>query len=176
MTNIREVIQTIHQDLTLEYPFLTEWEVTFDNAKRRAGICRLSEKVISISRGHIAENSMEVVSDTILHEFSHAIAYELYSDVGHGKAWKNVAIKLGAVPRARGKFAVPKAPWILVHNCPKTLTLQAVSERYRRNKNIKNFYLTGKPETKGELYFVKADMFVQFKQGLLDRSRLPLVQ
>lgn len=170
------IIDEIKQQLTQEFAFLSQWTVSFDNAKRRAGICRLSSKEICISRSHALNNSEEVVRDTILHEFAHAIAYELFNEAGHGKRWKEIAIKIGATPKASGKFNLPNAPWILVHRCGKSNQLHPIGERYRRNKKIKNYFLTGRPETKGELYFVAQSEFEQFRQGVLEQSSLVLVQ
>ncbi len=174
-STITQIIE-IQNGLLLEFPFLSNWTVNFDNAKRRAGICRLSSKEISISRNHALNNSQEVVRDTILHEFAHAIAYELFKETGHGKRWKQVARAIGATPKASGKFNVPNAPWMLVHRCSRSMQLQPISERFRRNKKIKNYFLTGRPETKGELYFVAQSEYEMFKQGLLEQSSLVLVQ
>lgn len=170
------IIKEIQQQLMQEFPFLSQWTVNFDNAKRRAGICRLSSKEICISRSHALNNGEDVVRDTILHEFAHAIAYELFKETGHGKRWKEVARMIGATPKASGKFNLPNAPWLLVHRCSKSNQLQPISERYRRNKKIKNYFLTGRPETKGELYFVAQSEFEQFRQGVLEQSSLVLVQ
>lgn len=40
------------------------------------------------------KNAEHFAKDTIPHELSHHIAYRLYGDKGHGKAWKMVALKL----------------------------------------------------------------------------------
>jgi len=176
MEQIETAISSIHSKLLIDYPFLSSWKVGFDNAKRRAGICRINTKEISISRSHIENNSLEVVEDTILHEFAHAIAYELYSEMGHGSKWKEIAIEIGAEPRARGKFKVENAPWLLVHACTETSNIFPISERFRTNKKIRNYFLIGRPETKGELYFLKQSEYELYKQGLLDKNRLELVQ
>jgi len=170
------LIVKIQSELCVEYPFLAFWKISFDNAKRRAGLCRISAKEISLSISHIENNKIEVIQDTILHEFAHAIAYELYSESGHGFQWKKVAKQIGAIPRAKGIFNLPTAPWLLVHSCAKTMNLRPIGERFRRNKKIKNYFLIGKPETKGELFFIKQTEYQLFKQGLLEQSRLELIQ
>ena len=176
MEQAKITLDRIHANLSQEYPFLSLWKTGFDNAKRRAGICRINTKEISISRSHIANNSIEVVEDTILHEFAHAIAYELYSEIGHGEKWKQVAVKLGANPKSKGRFEIEEAPWLLVHSCSKTSNITPVSERFRTNKKISNYFLVGRPDTKGELFFVKQEDYKKYLQGLLDRSRLELLQ
>jgi len=176
MNEVQELIDKTKLELTEQYPFLENWFVSFDNAKRRAGVCRVSTKEISLSKHHILNNSIEVVKDTILHEFAHAIAYEIYSESGHGVQWKKIALQLGAIPSARGHFNLPIAPWLLVHACSETFDINPISERFRINKKIKNYFLVGRPETKGELFFLKQIEYQQYKLGLLDKNRLKLVQ
>ncbi len=173
---VSRLIVKIQAELTLQYPFLESWEISFDSAKKRAGICKINTKEISFSINHIENNDIETIKDTILHEFAHAIAYHLYSDSGHGKHWKLVARQIGAIPKAKGAFNLPIAPWLLVHACSKTSRINPISERFRRNSKIKNYFLIGRPETKGELFFIKYVDYKQFKQGLLDQNRLELFQ
>ena len=176
MREIQELIDKTKFELTEQYPFLEEWQVSFDNAKRRAGVCKVLTKEISLSKHHISSNPIDVIKDTILHEFAHAIAYEVYSESGHGFRWKEIAIRLGAIPRARGRFNIPTAPWVLVHACSETSIINPISERFRINKKIKNYFLIGRPETKGQLFFLKQIEYQQYKLGLLDKNRLKLVQ
>ncbi len=170
------LIESVINNLILEYPFLNGWTFEFDNAKRRAGVCKITSKSISISVSHIENNEISVVKDTILHELAHAIAFELYKDSGHGFHWKKIANKIGAIPRARGKFNLAESPWLLVHSCAQTSELKAISQRFRRNKKIKNYFLSGRPETKGELFFINQQQFKQYEQGLLDKNSLVLLQ
>jgi len=176
LEEVSHLIVKIHSDLIDEYPFLESWSISFDNAKRRAGMCRMSTKDISLSVSHIENKNIDIIRDTILHEFAHAIAYELHSDTGHGAQWKKIARSIGAAPRAKGAFNLPIAPWLLVHSCSKTMNIKPICESFRRNKKIKNYFLIGKPETKGELFFIKQAEYERFKQGLLEQSRLELIQ
>ena len=170
------LIVKIKTELSDEYSFLESWNISFDNAKRRAGMCKMSTKEISLSVSHIENNDIDVIKDTILHEFAHAIAFELFSDTGHGHQWKMIARKIGATPRAKGAFTLPMAPWLLVHACNETLNIRPIAARFRRNKKIKNYFLIGKPETKGELFFIKQKEYDLFKQGLIEQKQLELIQ
>ncbi len=174
--NVIEYIKETKYRLERQYPFLSDWTVDFDHAKKRAGLCKMSSKTISISNYHIENNSLSTVKDTVLHEFAHAIAFEIYGETAHGRDWKKVAETLGAQTKARGMFNLPAAPWALVHACSKTLDVSYISPRFRKNKKIKNYFLIGRPETKGELYFMKQSEFNEFKQGLRERNRLVLIQ
>jgi predicted SprT family Zn-dependent metalloprotease len=176
MKEAETLIRAIKSELEVLYPFLREWTIVFDNSKRRAGLCKMTERQISFSRSHLRNNSIETINDTILHEFSHAIAFKLHRDTGHGYYWKKIAKQLGATPKAKGTFKIDDAPWLLVHQCTKTSELNPVAKRFRRNKRIKNFFLIGRPDTKGELYFIDQSDFRLFEQGLIDRHCLQLIQ
>ena len=173
---IINLIAEIHTDLILDYEFLSQWTVSFDNAKRRAGICRVCQKQISISRWHVEHNTEEVIKDTILHEFAHAITYELHRDIGHGEKWKSVAKSIGTSPRATGVFEIPSSPWMLVTACRKKQSVVKIAPRYRKNRNIKDYFIKGKPESKGQLYYLKTEELLKFEESELLFEELNLVQ
>lgn len=89
---------------------LTGWTFAFDRAKTRAGQCRFDRREISLSRHLTALHSADQVRDTVLHEIAHALAGPKQ---GHGPAWQEVAIRVGAQPhRTLGADApLPAAPW-----------------------------------------------------------------
>ena len=159
------VFQPVYDELIKEYRFIKSWSVSFDFAKKRAGMCLLKEKTISLSRHHISQNSVEMVKDTLLHEYAHAIAFELHKETGHGLKWRQIAEAIGAKPTATGYFNLPDAPWVLVHLCPQTNHIELLAYRYRRNKNITQYFLRGRPETKGELQYLSKEEF-QARQSL----------
>lgn len=160
LDDFKELVSTpIFDELIVEYEFLKRWVIEYDNAKKRAGMCQLKGKKISVSRHHITQNGVEMVKDTLLHEFAHAIAFELYKETGHGIIWQKIALTIGAKPKATGRFNLPDAPWALVHQCPKSKNIELLAYRYRRNKKITQFFLIGKPETKGELQYLSRDEY-----------------
>lgn len=163
-------------DLSLEYPFLAEWTIRYDQAKKRAGACQFNLKQILISRQHVKLNTESIVRDTLLHEFAHAIAYQLYGDSGHGACWKSVAVKLGVTPKARGTFNLPKAPWQLVFCCQVNRSLEKVTSRYRRNKQIQHYSIKGRPETQGQLYYLSTTELELYESGQLSFEQLNLQQ
>lgn len=166
-SKVKLLIDSIKSDLLVDYPFLAEWKIDFDKAKRRAGVCKVLEKKISISLWHIKHNPVEVYKDTILHEFAHAISYELYKELGHGSVWKSVARSIGAVPKSTGRFSLPGSPWYLVYYDQANQVIEKLAPRYRRTKKIKNYFLKGRPETEGRLYFVCSEEYELYEQGLI---------
>ena len=79
---------------------LHEWTFRFSTAERRLGECRERERLIRLSRRHAVNGEPPEVRDTILHEIAHALAG---AKAGHGPAWKAVAQRIGATPKARAE-------------------------------------------------------------------------
>lgn len=76
---------------------LVGWTFALAGAKRRLGVCKYRQKRIEISEYYARNNPDASVLDTLLHEIAHAIAGP---EAGHGPAWKAVAVRIGATPRA----------------------------------------------------------------------------
>ncbi len=93
---------------------LQHWTFSFDNAKRRFGVCYKSKRKISLSRYFVEHNDVEDVTDTILHEIAHALCNER----GHGPAWKATARRVGAKPERCYDETIntPPARWKVVCN------------------------------------------------------------
>ena len=91
------------------------WKFEFDNAKRRFGYCQYRPKIISISK-HISKlNSVEEVTDTILHEIAHALAGP---KAGHYSKWKYQAMAIGAKPERCYSRDVIQPPHRWTGTCP----------------------------------------------------------
>lgn len=71
---------------------LHDWQVAYDNAKRRAGVCRYRDKTIGLSAPLTALHTHDDVRDTILHEIAHALAGPEH---GHDAHWRRVAMGIG---------------------------------------------------------------------------------
>ena len=76
---------------------LDAWTFAFLEAERRLGDCNFQERVIRIGRAHALDASEAEIRDTILHEIAHALAGP---EARHGAAWKAIARRIGATPRA----------------------------------------------------------------------------
>ena len=76
---------------------LHDWSFGWARTKRRQGVCKYRSKRIEIAEYYATHNSPAKVLDTLLHEIAHALAGP---KARHGPAWKAVAKKLGATPRA----------------------------------------------------------------------------
>ena len=99
-----------------EHLDMNEWKFAFDSAKRRAGLCNYTDKVISISRYMVDIHNMEETLQVVLHEVAHALAGKR---AGHTKKWLQVAKSIGYKNEefTGTEIAVETATWIGV--CPR---------------------------------------------------------
>lgn len=99
--NDAETLASLHMD---EYNlFDKSWHFAFEDCKRTLGRCHYSKKKITLSKWYAELNEESEVEDTILHEIAHALAWINDRFTGHGKIWKDWAIRVGATPRACSK-------------------------------------------------------------------------
>lgn len=109
------------------------WHFTFDNAMQRNGVCRYRTKTISLADFYVRNNPLELVTDTIKHEISHALVGPGH---GHGIVWKQTCIKVGARP-VRCKADVTAAPGKWKTQCP---VCDKVFYAYRRPNFSKTWH------------------------------------
>ncbi|WP_159622611.1 SprT-like domain-containing protein [Ruania rhizosphaerae] len=100
---------TLGRDL-LDQHGLTDWRLTLDSARRRAGLCRYDRRTISLSRHLIPLLEESAVRDTVLHEIAHALAGPR---TGHGPRWRAIAVQIGASGERclPADAPAPPAPW-----------------------------------------------------------------
>ena len=104
--------------LELAYSLLAEhglqnWHISFDHARRRAGMCNFSKKTISLSRYYAREATIEHITDTILHEIAHALVGPSH---GHDAVWRRKAQDIGCSAKRCHNLTFAKASWIMT--CP----------------------------------------------------------
>ncbi len=113
---------------------LQGWTFGLAKTKRRLGVCKYRAKRIEIAEYYARNSPRETVIDTLLHEIAHAIAGPA---ARHGPAWKAVAIRLGATPRAcESSHAVVVTPGDWQASCP---ACEKTFHLYRRPKALSGF-------------------------------------
>ena len=87
----------------LDHHGLRDWQVAYDSAKRRAGVCRFRDRTIGLSAPLTALHSEDDVRDTILHEIAHALAGPRHGHDATGAGWRraSAAAASGASPPTR---------------------------------------------------------------------------
>lgn len=104
---------------------LPDWQLVFDRAKRRAGICRADRKEIGLSAYLTRLHSEAEVRETILHEIAHAIVGPAH---GHDAVWRAKALEIGSSGTRCVSDDAPSVPAPWVGTCRAGHTI----ERHRR--------------------------------------------
>jgi predicted SprT family Zn-dependent metalloprotease len=113
----------------LEVHGLDDWQVSYDNAKRRAGICRFAEQTLGLSAPLTAVHTEDDVRDTILHEIAHALVGPAH---GHDATWLAMARRIGSSGERCVSPDSPTPPAAWLGACPGGHTL----ERHRRPERV----------------------------------------
>lgn len=108
---------------------LEDWQLVFDRAKKRAGICRSSERTIGLSAPLTVLHTPDQVRDTVLHEIAHALVGPRH---GHGPTWQAMAQRLGASPERCLPQDAASVPGTWVGTCPAGHTI----DRHRRPARV----------------------------------------
>ncbi len=107
---------------------LQAWDLTFDRAKRRAGLTDFRSHTISLSAPFMVLYDEARVQDVILHEIAHA---RVGRDHGHDATWKAEARRLGTTPTACITDG-PKPPAPYLGICPNGHQI----ERFRAPRKV----------------------------------------
>lgn len=94
---------------------LGDWTLTFDAAKRRAGVTRHQRKVIGLSFDLTRLHSEEEVRETILHEIAHAL---VGAEHGHDEVWRRTARQIGSTGERCVSAEAPRLRGAWVGVCP----------------------------------------------------------
>ena len=73
-------------------------------------MCYYNENHIAISSKLFAIDADYILRDTVPHEVAHQVAYNLFGDTGHGKAWKECMIAFGLEPNRCHTIGQEKLP------------------------------------------------------------------
>jgi predicted SprT family Zn-dependent metalloprotease len=105
LADINAIYQKVSKQVKQEYPLLaswgTRWNMRLSCVMGRA--VRSPSKYIELS-SRIVNLNLETpmfeakITDTILHEWAHALDWEYNKGWGHGSTWKSWMVKLGLDP------------------------------------------------------------------------------
>jgi hypothetical protein len=173
---VHSLINQTFLQLQQQHSELSQWRLTFDFARRRAGACFPNKKLISISRHHIELNEWSTIKDTLVHEVAHALAWERFRERGHGPQWRKQVAKLGGQAKATGHFNLPQAKWVVVWRDLEQKQLTKIAERFRRNSAIRYWALKKRPESLGQLFYVSQSQYRAWCNGKLAFSDIRFYQ
>lgn len=73
------------------------WRFEFGTKRRALGTCKMTSKVIVLSKWMIenTENAMPTWTNTMLHEIAHAIDSEIRGTSKHDWQWRSIALAIG---------------------------------------------------------------------------------
>lgn len=83
-----------------------EYEFQWIKSVRVFGRCNTKKKIIylSVDITRINLHNREAIHSTLLHEIAHAIEYELYGKIGHGKTFKKINKAIGGNGKTHFEF------------------------------------------------------------------------
>lgn len=90
-----ELFETARREMSAQG--LRGWSFGLTGAKRQLGVCKYRSKRIEMSEYYVVNSPVDSVLDTLRHEIAHALAGPAAK---HGPAWKAIAVRLGATPKA----------------------------------------------------------------------------
>jgi predicted SprT family Zn-dependent metalloprotease len=107
---------------------LSEWRLRLDHARRRAGQCDYTNKIISLSRHYVRYAEENHIRDTLLHEIAHALVGPFH---GHDAVWRKKAREIGCTATRCHTLTFSHAKWKM--RCPNGCF---EAERHRRSQNL----------------------------------------
>lgn len=128
------------------------WDFKFSRAKKAIGHTEHPRRSIALSRVLIQNGLSEnIIDDTIRHEISHALDYEIRGTTDHGPEWKDLARRCGADPERTSDLPEEVPPAYRWHRwCPEC---EAVVGKYYRRPTSDRYVCR---ECRSELDIVKA--------------------
>ena len=107
---------------------LSEWRLRLDHARRRAGQCDYTNKIISLSRHYVRYAKENHIRDTLLHEIAHALVGPFH---GHDAVWRKKAREIGCTATRCHTLTFSHSKWKM--RCPNGCF---EAERHRRSQNL----------------------------------------
>ena len=104
------------------------WSFGWDSAKKRLGVCKYDQHLISLSRYFVDYHSLDEIDQVMRHEIAHALAG---SKAGHGPKWKKIATELGYNHKKISGDEIGNATAKLIGTCPNGHTVY----RHRKPKS-----------------------------------------
>ena len=127
------------------------WKISTNKRKTAVGLCDYRKKTIYVSVYFMETNGIDKLRNTIIHECSHAYT----PGAKHGRAWKNLFIRLGGTGDRLNKI-VDKSSAKPKYRVVDTRSMKVVAEYYR--KPTRDFSQCAIRGDKSSLGYLKVQM------------------
>jgi predicted SprT family Zn-dependent metalloprotease len=110
-----DLVRSIAETQMAEHLDLNLWSFGWDSAKKRLGVCKYDQHLISLSRYFVDLHSLEEIDQVMRHEIAHALAGP---KAGHGPKWKKIATEIGYNHKRISGDEIGNATAKLIGTCP----------------------------------------------------------
>lgn len=110
-----DLVRTVAEDLMIKHLDMDLWSFGWDSAKKRLGVCKYDQHLISLSRYFVDLHSIEEIDQVMRHEIAHALAGP---KAGHGPRWKKIATDIGYNHKRISGDEIGNATAKLIGTCP----------------------------------------------------------
>ena len=124
-----DLVRALAEAQMAEHLDLNLWTFGWDSAKRRLGVCKYDQHLISLSRYFVDLHPLDDIDQVMRHEIAHALAGP---KAGHGVKWKRIATSLGYHHKRISGEQIGNATAKLVGTCPNGHTVY----RHRKPKTV----------------------------------------
>lgn len=123
-----DLVRVLAEGKMSEHLDMKAWTFGWDSAKRRLGVCKYDQQLISLSRYFVDYHSLDEIDQVMRHEIAHALAGP---NAGHGPKWKRIATDLGYNHKRISGEEIGNATAKLIGTCPNGHTVY----RHRKPKS-----------------------------------------
>jgi predicted SprT family Zn-dependent metalloprotease len=110
-----DLVRAVAESQMAEHLDMDLWSFGWDSAKKRLGVCKYDQHLISLSRYFVDLHSIQEIDQVMRHEIAHALAGP---KAGHGPKWKKIATELGYNHKKISGDEIGNATAKLIGTCP----------------------------------------------------------
>ena len=110
-----DFVRAVAESQMAEHLDMNLWSFGWDSAKRRLGVCKYDQHLISLSRYFVDLHALQEIDQVMRHEIAHALAGP---KAGHGPKWKKIASDIGYNHKKISGDEIGNATAKLIGTCP----------------------------------------------------------
>ncbi len=110
-----DLVRALAEEHMAKHLDMGVWTFGWDSAKKRLGVCKYDQHLISLSRYFVDLHSIDEIDQVMRHEIAHALAGP---KAGHGPKWKKIATDIGYNHKRISGDEIGNATAKLIGTCP----------------------------------------------------------